>query len=204
MCIRQKDGGIECSGTYQGTTGTLTAPVVGVHHVYNIAAAVMVATHLGFSEEYSRGGKNITNGYSWFSQVYSYGKATIIDDSYNSNPEGFKAALDVLKERSKGKSELSLPEVCLELGDRSEELHEQIGGEIAFVADELLIISKDSLAALRRGVGDKYRTKILFKDNPDDILAYIRSQKDQNVCVLLENRLPASVIKELKNRSDNV
>ena len=51
----------------------------------------------------------------------------------------------------------------LELGEKSDELHEQIGEEIAFCADELIVITPDFIEPLKRGIGQKYQTKVKLR-----------------------------------------
>jgi UDP-N-acetylmuramoyl-tripeptide--D-alanyl-D-alanine ligase len=130
-------------------------------------------------------------------QFFRYGKAIVIDDSYNANPTGFKSALDVLNSFSSEFKRVVVTRGMLELGEKSDELHEQIGGEIAFCADELILITKDFEIPLRKGVGDKYRTDIVVKDNPDDLLKYLETFKNRVTAILLENRLPQSVYEQL-------
>jgi UDP-N-acetylmuramoyl-tripeptide--D-alanyl-D-alanine ligase len=200
--VETHDDGIICSGTYHGKTGGIVAPVIGAHHVYNIAAASMVAVYLGVADnDIVEAAKTLPIDIQGSLKKYMYGKATILDDSYNSNPEGFKAALDVLKSVSHGKKTVVITRGMLELGGRSKELHEQIGGEVAFVADELVVISKDFFESLRRGAGSKYRTNVVLKENHDELVQYLRKLKEESVYVLLENRMPSAVIQELSQYS---
>lgn len=196
--IKKTKQGIVCSGKYQGKTEQMTAPVIGTHHAYNIAAAAMVAIHLDVdSKTITDAARTLPKNIHGSIKTYPYGQATIIDDSYNSNPEGFKAALDVLSNFSSEKKRIVITRGMLELGESSRELHEQIGGEIAFVADELVVISKDHFRPLQRGVGSKYRTTVLLEENPEAIVQYLREQKEKDVCILLENRMPAAITAEL-------
>ncbi len=50
---------------------------------------------------------------------------------------------------------------------------------------------------LRSGIAEKYRTTIVIKDKPDDLLAYVRSLRNTECVILLENRIPTMVYKEL-------
>ena len=86
----------------------------------------------------------------------------------------------------------------IELGDRSQEAHELIGEEISLVVDELVVITRDSFAALKQGVGSKYQTKIYLKDTFADLASYIRSLKKTEAIILLENRLPEKIYHEIQ------
>jgi UDP-N-acetylmuramyl pentapeptide synthase len=87
----------------------------------------------------------------------------------------------------------------LELGEKSDELHTRIGEEIAFVADELVMIKPDFTEAIRKGVGEKYKTTIKEIFEPAELVAYLRAQKESDAIILLENRMPESVYRELSS-----
>jgi UDP-N-acetylmuramoyl-tripeptide--D-alanyl-D-alanine ligase len=203
--VKMTPEGIECEGEYRGKRRKLFAPIIGAHHVYNIAPAVMVGVHLGLSaENIIDAAATIPKNIHGSIRIYPYGEATIIDDSYNSNPEGFKAALDILSSFPTSRRRIVITRGMLELGERSDELHEQIGGEIAFVADELVVISEDSFLAIKKGVGDKYRTKILFKNTSKDLLEYISSLEHEPAVILLENRISQVVMEEISKHKPNI
>jgi UDP-N-acetylmuramoyl-tripeptide--D-alanyl-D-alanine ligase len=165
----------------------------------------MVGVHLGLSaENIIDAAATIPKNIHGSIRIYPYGEATIIDDSYNSNPEGFKAALDILSSFPTSRRRIVITRGMLELGERSDELHEQIGGEIAFVADELVVISEDSFLAIKKGVGDKYRTKILFKNTSKDLLEYISSLEHEPAVILLENRISQVVMEEISKHKPNI
>lgn len=196
--VKANLNGTEFEGIYQGIRGRIKTPVIGAHHATNIAAAVMVAIHLGLSrEEIIRGCETLPRDTHGLLKIINYGKATVIDDSYNSNPAGFKAALDVLCSFASDKKRIVITRGMLELGNESDELHEMIGGEIAFVADELVVITPDFIEPLKRGVGQKYHTSVSAIYDPQELVRYIQSKKNENVVILLENRMPAIVISEL-------
>ena len=124
----------------------------------NLAPCILAAEFLGLSDlEIERQVKTLVPPEAPL-HVQSYGQSLIIDDSYNSNPNGFKSALDYLSTFPSHRRRIVVTRGMLELGEKSQEIHEKIGGEITFVADELILISRDFEAPLRRGVGTKYRT----------------------------------------------
>ncbi|MFH1286871.1 MAG: UDP-N-acetylmuramoyl-tripeptide--D-alanyl-D-alanine ligase [Candidatus Magasanikbacteria bacterium] len=201
--IKSSKEGIECSCICFGEEWNVYAPVVGVHHAFNIAAAAMVAVHLGLSkDEILNAVSTLPKSMHGSLKIYRYGKSTIIDDSYNSNPEGFKAALDVLAGYPSERKRIVITRGMLELGSKSEELHEQMGGEIAFVADELIVTSYDSYLPLKKGVGEKYKTRVLLKEDRDKLLSFIKLIRTEDAVVLLENRMPGMIMDELKKHHE--
>ncbi len=196
--IRATTRGTEFEGTFDGHTGRVSTPVIGAHHAYNIAPAAIIALRFGLTrEQIEHGCATLPTDIHGSLQIYHYGAAIIVDDSYNSNPQGFKSALDVLASYSSERERIVITRGMLELGEKSFEMHERIGEEIAFAADQLVVITPDFLEPLQRGVGQKYRTKVLFIDEPEKLLQYLQTLKEKKCVVLLENRLPANIVSEL-------
>lgn len=195
--IKQSTTLLVCDYALGSDTWHIETPLLGEHHAMNIAPCLLAARQLGMNrEQIIRQVATLPTPLGKL-QSYRYGETTVIDDSYNSNPEGFKAALGFLKTFPSSRRRIIITRGMVELGDQSENLHEAIGEEISFVADELIIISKDSAEALKRGVGTKFKTTVHLKEDPHELLAYVRSLKNQNCVILCENRLPAPVAREL-------
>lgn len=200
--IKTSVSGTEFEGRYRGQTGRVKTPVIGAHHAYNISAAVILALHFQLNrEQIDHAFATLPTDTHGSLKIYPYGNAMILDDSYNSNPEGFKSALDVLSSFPSEKRRIVITRGMLELGEQSEELHEKIGEEIAFTADELVVITKDFIEPLKRGVGKKYRTEIILKDDPEQLMAYVKLLKDESCVILLENRIPIGVYNELHSQA---
>lgn len=199
---KQKDFvGICFSLALRGETHTFTAPIVGEHNAQNIAAAVLMAEHIGMSMSDIHTRVSTISAEHGVIRVYKYGMATIVDDTYNSNPRGFRAALAVLASYSGQKKRIVITRGMLELGALSDEKHEEVAGEIAFSADRLIIISPDSAEALERGAVKKYGITVEKIFDSDQLVRLVQTLKNQDVIVLLENRLPHAVVEEIKNHS---
>ena len=172
----------------------ISALVLGGHNASNIAPVILTSLFLDLSDD------EITKRSSQLQlppkvlQTYNYGKSLILDDSYNANPDGFLAALNVLanyKERKK----IVVTRGMLELGSVSKSLHETVGGEIGKIADELIIISEDSAVDLKKGAGD---IKITVETNSNKLLEIFKNLKNQDCVILIENRLSEKIYQEIK------
>ena len=105
----------------------INLPLPGLHSVKNAVAAAACAFASGIYLE------QIINGLSSVKPVSGRLNAhqlanniTLIDDTYNANPDSFKAAIDVLSS-VEGNKVLVMGDMA-ELGDKAMQMHEEIGG----------------------------------------------------------------------------
>ena len=196
--IKSNLNGTRCEFTFRGEEYDEETPLRGDYNAMNMIPAIMVSIHLGMNkEEVSSNIKTLPQTI----KIFKYGKCDVIDDSYNSNPDGFKAALDFLNKFPSERKRVVITRGMLELGEKSEEIHEQIGTEISFMADELIVISPDNKDALTKGKVEKYHLDILRRYKHEELLEYVKSLKTSDAVILLENRIPELVMQELKSKT---
>ncbi len=194
--------GMKVSFALLGEEVSGITPIVGTHHSYNIAPCLLIARHLGIPHTDLVTALETLHLPVHGMKIRSYGRTTVIDDSYNSNPDGFAAALDVLSRFGGERRRIVMTRGMLELGNKTEELHRRIGEEIAFMADELVIIKPDFAEFLIKGVGEKYKTNIRQLFEPAELVAYLRTMKETDAVILLENRMPEAVYRELASTEE--
>jgi UDP-N-acetylmuramoyl-tripeptide--D-alanyl-D-alanine ligase len=105
----------------------ITLPIPGLHSVNNAVAAAACALASGIGLEQIAKGLAAVKPVS--GRLHSYqlrNDITLIDDTYNANPDSFKAAIDVLS-CAKGRKVLVMGDMA-ELGDKAMQMHEEIGG----------------------------------------------------------------------------
>jgi UDP-N-acetylmuramoyl-tripeptide--D-alanyl-D-alanine ligase len=195
----QTKEGIRCLLKFTDTSSNIQieAPINGVHNCFNLAPCLLVARHLGMTNDQIKNEVKNLHRNSASLQTFKYGNTILIDDTYNSNPTGFKSALYYMASFPSDMRRIVVTRGMYELGEKSEELHERVGEEISFMADELIITNKDFETPLRRGLVEKYRVSVYLKDTPESLLEYFKSIKESKSVVLLENRIPELVRKEL-------
>lgn len=100
--------------------------ILAKHNVTNALAAASAAWVAGIDAEAIHQGLSSTQAvYRRFVQHQGFRGATIIDDSYNSNPVALKAAIDWLVSQSR-RPILVMGEMG-ELGERAPQFHEELG-----------------------------------------------------------------------------
>ena len=144
--------------------------VLGAHNIQNLLGAALVAKEMGMSlEEISAAAKKITPRQAGITLSGGTHGINVIDSSYSSNPDGVAADLDYLK-IFEGKRVLVMP--CLiELGEKSAQIHEQLGKKIAQVCDLAIITTKDKFKELEAGFMSQglSERKMLLCESPQEI-----------------------------------
>jgi len=196
--------GMRFQYSYGDKKWTIQTPVIGAHHATNIAPAIMVARHEGMPmRDIIAACESLPTNAHGSLQIFDANAATIIDDHYNSNTTGFRSALDVLAAHPSERKRIVITRGMMELGDKTREEHERMGEEIAFTADELIVISPDNYTALKDGVGIKYRTQVQLITEHDVLEKYVIDALGSDAVILIENRLPDHIyarIQEYKNK----
>lgn len=138
-----------------GKSIDLETKLVGECNISNLMAAVIIAMKLEVPE------KKIQYAVSKIEQVEhrlnmkrTASGITIIDDAYNSNPQGSKMALDVLGRMTKGKRIVITPGM-IELGDKQEYYNELFGEHIAETCDVAIVVGKYNHDAIMEGIKKK-------------------------------------------------
>ena len=188
--------GITCSGLINNKIWNLIAPLVGAHNAINLAPCLLIAHHLGMTDEEITEQCKTLELPDKTMKIYHYGKSTIIDDSYNANYDGFCAALDTLAAFS-NKFKIVITNGIPELGQKSFEIHEKIGEEIAYNSDILVVVNKDFYEPLRKGAGEKFNTAVYLIEEADKLQNFIDEFKDKDAVILIESRIPKSVYEQI-------
>ena len=185
-----------------GTSFAIAAPdgeresfetrLIGAHNVINIVGAVAIAHSLGIGLRELKIPVRRIRSVEHRMEIKDQGDVTIIDDAYNSNPVGSKAAVETLA-LFDGLRILITPGM-VELGREEEAFNKKFGYFSAPCCDYILLVGKkartDSIreGALENGFPEK---KCLSFDSLADAMGYARSIKDTgHKYILLENDLP--------------
>jgi UDP-N-acetylmuramoyl-tripeptide--D-alanyl-D-alanine ligase len=129
-------------GTPEGEA-EVEMPLIGRHNVYNALAAAAVASYFGASPEQIASRLATSEPSKMRGELISLANGvTVIDDSYNSNPQALlqsvRAMLEVAASRAPGRRVVAAGEM-LELGGHGPDLHRKCGREIAALGVDALI-----------------------------------------------------------------
>lgn len=136
--------------TGEGESIRCKTVLLGKHNIVNITGAAALAKYLGVSMEKIAMAIKKLEPIEHRLQLIQ-GSVTVIDDAYNSNPAGAKAALEVLKEFAPARRIIVTPGM-VELGEEEEMLNESFGCDIANAADIAILVGRRRVEPIYRGL----------------------------------------------------
>ena len=163
--------------------------LLGRHSIGNLLGAVAVALEAGRSLSELVGPiRRLTAVDHRLQIIKGAGGVTVIDDAFNSNPEGAAAALDVVAAIDAAPKIVVTPGM-IELGPLQAEANERLGAHASRVADTLIVVAKvnrDAIVAGARGGG----ARVITVDTLADAQEALQPLMVSGAVVLFENDLP--------------
>jgi len=190
--IKYSSSGTSFTIEGEGKSIDLTTKLVGECNISNLMAAVIIAMKLEVPEQ------KIKYAVSKIEQVEhrlnvkrTASGITIIDDAFNSNPDGSRMALDVLAGMTSGKRIVITPGM-IELGEKQAYYNELFGEHIAETCDVAIIVGQYNRESIVKGMknkgmtDEKIRLANSFAEAQQMMLGFAKSGD----IVLYENDLP--------------
>ncbi len=124
----------------EGDLTEIVLPLLGRHFVLNALSAVAAASLFGVEMMEIKEALEHFQPFPMRMEIVRLeGGKTLINDAYNANPKSMELALETLSEvRGKGRAIAVLGDM-LELGDFSEEAHQQMGKKVRELSIDLLV-----------------------------------------------------------------
>ena len=180
--VQAPDGAVE-----EFATGLL-----GEHNVINITGAIAVAHELGIPmEKLKIPVRRLQGAPHRLQPLAKSPMLTVIDDAYNSNPNGADMAIRTLG-MFKGLRILVTPGM-VELGAEEDHYNYEFGVNAAKHCDHIVLVGHKTTESIRRGVESTgfQPDRLYTAEDLQDAMDYVYGiQTDQKKIVLLENDLP--------------
>jgi UDP-N-acetylmuramoyl-tripeptide--D-alanyl-D-alanine ligase len=131
----------------------VSAGLLGRHNVSNLLAAAAVGHVLGIdAARIAEGLARVQAPAHRLQPIHNRGAhIVVIDDAYNSNPDGAAAALEVLREHAASRRLLVTPGM-VELGELEEDLNRRFGEHAGDVCDLVILVGPARTAPIRDGL----------------------------------------------------
>jgi UDP-N-acetylmuramoyl-tripeptide--D-alanyl-D-alanine ligase len=157
-----------------------TLNMVGEHNVLNALIGIQISRDFGLTfEEMEQGLKNF-NATSMRLEFIKKDNFTIINDSYNANPDSMKAALAVLKNYS-GTRKIAVLGNMGELGDYANKAHAEVG-EFARGKADVLLTTGEYGKCYEEG----FKENIIVFDTKQELMETLASMIQPNDTILVK------------------
>lgn len=180
------------------------ADLPGEHNVSNILAAMAAAMEMGVKiEEMVEAIAELEMREHTMTVTEVSDKLTIIDDTYNANPDGLMAGLNYLGKFQGYQKAIVFPGM-LELGSRSDEEHVRVGARIREVCEYGIFTSNDFEKPLREGLGKIDEKKFVFlSEKITEVEKKIMEIcKNGKTAIYFSSRGAEKIIRKLKSLND--
>ncbi len=180
LCINSL-GTIECK-----------TKLLGRHNILNILGGAALASVLGLSLDEIKRGISKLKPVEHRLQLIDHGTGVlVIDDAFNSNPDGAKAALDVLNSFTDRRKIIVTPGM-IELGSIEETENFKLGEYIAGVCDIAILVGKKRTLPIYQGMKKHNfdEDNLYVVNSLNEASEVLKTITKVNDVVLFENDLP--------------
>jgi UDP-N-acetylmuramoyl-tripeptide--D-alanyl-D-alanine ligase len=179
--------GVSFTATAQGGRARVRMHLLGRHNVHNALAAIAVGVRSGISLKKCAEAVDELRAGDRRGEVAEWCGATLINDSYNSNPKALDAMVDTLLAMpvAAGGRRIVVAGEMLELGQEGEALHAECGRRMAGVGVDVVLGVRGLARALVESAA-QHGVNAIFVDTPDDAGAWLRENLRAGDAVLLK------------------
>ncbi len=192
--IEYTDSGMEFDFTTKSATEHYQSRLLGESNILNLCAALMVAEYLGVDAQSRSKAVSKIQSVEHRLSISHKGSLTVLDDAYNSNPQGAAMAISVLRSMKvkEGANKIIITPGFVEMGPSQSKECRRLGELASKGADILVIVNKINRQAILQGALDSGMSedRIICADTLKEALASAGKYFTPGSVVLYENDLP--------------
>ncbi|WP_069649150.1 UDP-N-acetylmuramoyl-tripeptide--D-alanyl-D-alanine ligase [Caloranaerobacter ferrireducens] len=176
----------------EGNSIKCKTKLLGKHNIQNLLAGAAVARALGLTlDEIARGIEKVEPVPHRLQLINPGTGVIVIDDAFNSNPVGAKAALDVINQ-FKNRRKIIVTPGMVELGEQEAEANKEFGKNIANVCDYVILIGQNRTKPIFDGLREMNYSKdnIFVVNTLNEATIKLQELVKPGDVVLFENDLP--------------
>ena len=169
----------------------LRSPLLGMHQVGPLAAAAVIAHQLGLTAKQIEQGVANTSPFDHRLQLISRDHGVVtIDDTYNGNPDGAKAAIDFLRQKH-GHRRIYVTPGLVEMGRRAQQVHESIGAQLADACEVVVLVRNSVTPFIEEGLKEAgFGGEVLWYPDAQSCFAALKNITKAGDLVLMQNDWP--------------
>jgi len=161
--------------------------LLGNHNIGAIVVAIAVADSVGLTTAQITAGIEKTVPFEHRMQPRFLRGAWVIDDTYNGNSQGVQVGLQLLG-KLEAKRRVYVTPGLVEQGNKTREVHEIIGEQIAAVADVVVLMKNSATDFIVRGLKKaEFGGKLQIVDNPLEFYTNLDQFVATGDVVLMQN-----------------
>lgn len=166
---------------FDGRKETIKIPAIGIHNVYNALAALAVGVTLGIDVPSLKRGMAKYKNASMRQQIYNLPSFTVVDDTYNANPDSMKSTVQVINSINNCGRRIAILGDMLELGELSHLSHYSVGKDIAKIGLDVLITVGNDAKYIADGASDQDSNILTYcASSNNDAFDFLRSILKEN------------------------
>ena len=166
--------------------------LLGKHNLQNLLPCIALALQLGVEKSLIlKVIKNLKPIPGRLSQKKGLNQSTLLNDSYNSNVDGFITAINTAKQMNFA-HKLILSRGLIELGEEKTTSYQKIIATIN--KSGLTLLTTDNLFKRLDG-----KNKVIYFQNEKQMLNYIKKIADKNTLIVIEGRFERKTLEILLN-----
>ncbi|MCI7239157.1 MAG: UDP-N-acetylmuramoyl-tripeptide--D-alanyl-D-alanine ligase [Anaerococcus sp.] len=161
--------------------------LLGKHNIYNGACVLLVAKLFGLtSDEVKRGFANMKPSLNR-GHIIEFSGFDVYDDTYKSNPQSLRAGLKSAALVEGYNSKIAVLGDMLELGEREEELHYEVGLDIDPNDFEYcLFLGRLSYHTYKAALNNFPKNRVFYFQNKDELIEKLKSLISKSTLVFVK------------------
>lgn len=162
-----------------------TLPISGEKNVLNFTASYAIANELGLTDSQIKKAVKKIKSYNKRLEIKNLKKFTLINDTYNANPDSMKSSLDILNKIESRKKKIAVLGDMFELGSESKSKHLELSSFIKKTkVDEVYSIGK-MMKLMNQKLNGKTKIHQHFNDR-ESLKKYLQELEIKNSVVLVK------------------
>lgn len=160
---------------------------LGVHNISNSLAVLGAIEGMGLDVEKAAASLEEFRPSDLRMDVREYGKITVINDSYNANPDSMKSVLSIFKTDRSERRKIAVLGDMLELGENSHLYHEEVGRYAFGCCDKLLCFGDCSSFVAEGAVSAGMKKEdVFFSNDKQEVAKHLKELLKEGDFVLLK------------------